>query len=612
MNNMSEMTRENNQTEVRLQRLLWPQAGLCTERKMYFRTNEKCLLTGECLHMEKGGKVSSDTYFNGVSIDKWKKYTVVGSLYLRLRLQGRFRLSLRTCERAGEETIRRVCDERIIKGTGEEICLHFPGEIRGMAYFYLEALENHCQFLGGEYDTVVCSERIRNVKLAIAICTFKRETFIYRNMEILRKYLIENETSALHGRLEVYISDNGKSLERDRISSDQVHVFPNKNAGGSSGFTRGMIEVMKANQAGDSITHMILMDDDVTIEPESIEKTYRILTLLKEEYMEAFIGGAMLQSDKQNMQVESGAVWRAGNLVSLKSGLNMNKLSACLYNELEEAREYNAWWYCCIPMGVVREDNLPMPVFIRGDDVEYGLRNMKTLILMNGICVWHEPFYNKYSSYLSYYILRNLLIDNALHFPQYGKKELKKSLLGQAIRELFYYRYKNVDLLIQGVRDYLKGVDWLLRTDGEALHKKIMDRGYKAQNVDELPMEFLYSTYKNSLVENDRGLRKYVRLASFNGYLLPATRDNVVSMARVRPYNAYRARRILYYDAAAHKGFVTQRNYRELIRCLLQLLRLNQEIDKKFDAAKNEYRQRQKELQNSKFWNQYLGLKKED
>ncbi|RAZ20198.1 glycosyltransferase family 2 protein, partial [Klebsiella oxytoca] len=71
-------------------------------------------------------------------------------------------------------------------------------------------------------------------------------------------------------------------------------------------------------------------------------------------------------------------------------------------------------------MELVRKDNLPLPIFIRGDDLEYGLRNMKTLILMNGICVWHEPFENKYSSFLAYYVIRNRLIDNAYHFPWWG------------------------------------------------------------------------------------------------------------------------------------------------------------------------------------------------
>lgn len=37
--------------------------------------------------------------------------------------------------------------------------------------------------------------------------------------------------------------------------------------------------------------------------------------------------------------------------------------------------------------------------------------------------------------------------------------------------EVNRYRYKNADLLIRGVRDFLKGIDWLEQTDAEALHR---------------------------------------------------------------------------------------------------------------------------------------------
>lgn len=60
------------------------------------------------------------------------------------------------------------------------------------------------------------------------------------------------------------------------------------------------------------ITHVLLMDDDIVIEPEALVKTYTLLTLLKDTYIDTFIGGAMLRLDRQYIQVESGAVWDAG------------------------------------------------------------------------------------------------------------------------------------------------------------------------------------------------------------------------------------------------------------------------------------------------------------
>lgn len=594
---------------VKIQNILWPQAGICSIEDMYFRCPKGCLLTNGSLHMSQGCRVTSDTYFNGVSIDKWKKYTSITDLQLSLSLKGHFRLCLCSCERVNEEIIHRVLHEEIFDlPERKELQFTYPEKLKGMAYFSLESLEDGGELYGGSYSTLVPKEAIHPVKLGIAICTFKREEYLYNNLSILKNLLIENPHSELYGNLEVFVSDNGKTLDAEKVPSKNIHIYPNKNAGGAAGFTRCMIEALQANKSGDQITHLILMDDDITIEPESLLKTYRLLSILKPEYKDAFIGGAMLQNDKQNMQVESGAFWNGGRLVSLKHGLNMSNLTDCLYNEVEEAREYNAWWYCCIPMAVVREDNLPLPIFIRGDDVEYGLRNTKTLILMNGICVWHEPFENKYSSFLSYYILRNQLIDNSLHYPKYGKRRLKHDLYSRALREIMYYRYKNVDLLIRGVRDYLKGVDWLLASDGEALHKDIMASGYKAEPVDKLPMDFFYSNYVRSLTENDRGRKRIIRLLTLNGYLLPSFKKKTASMAKVRPYNAYGARKILYYDVTSNKGFICKKSLSEMIRCVRELLKLDLEINKKYAAAKQSYRKRQKELQNVKFWKKYLEL----
>ena len=68
------------------------------------------------------------------------------------------------------------------------------------------------------------------------------------------------------------------------------------------------------------------------IEPEAPVKTYQILTLLKDEYEDAFIGGAMLRLDKQAIHVESGASWNGGWLKSLKHDLDLRRCDYCLYN----------------------------------------------------------------------------------------------------------------------------------------------------------------------------------------------------------------------------------------------------------------------------------------
>ena len=37
-------------------------------------------------------------------------------------------------------------------------------------------------------------------------------------------------------------------------------------------------------------------------------------------------------------------------------------------------------------------DNLPLPLFIKCDDAEYGLRNIRHITALNGVGLWHKGF----------------------------------------------------------------------------------------------------------------------------------------------------------------------------------------------------------------------------
>ncbi len=597
---------------MELQEILWQKDGICTDIEMYFHSNYRLNYMKDKEQMyilfRRGGVVTTDTYFNSLSIGKWKKYTKVQNVFLKLVLQGKFYVSLCWKQKIRDKFIDQELKSRIVDtAEKQELILEFPEEMSGMLFFRIEALEKGGIFYGGSYSTDIPPEEIRPVKLGIVICTYRREKFVRDNIELLNRAILENRDSPLYGKLEVFISDNGQSLDEYKLESSAVHVIKNKNAGGAGGFTRGLLEIRRLPGQG-GITHALLMDDDIIVDTASIVKTAAILALLKDTYLDAFIGGAMLRADQRNIQVESGASWNAGNLISLKSDLDLRLWENCLQNEQEEYREFNAWWYCCFPMKIVQEDNLPLPIFIRGDDLEYGLRNMKTLILMNGICVWHEPFENKYASFLEYYIIRNRMIDNAFHFPSWGKREVIRALLGEYRREGYLYRYKNVDLYLRGIRDFLSGIDFLEQTDPELLHKEIMAAGYKALPAEQLEVPFLNREYERGCTEGHSRFHELVRKFSLNGYLLPAKHVRTVPMAHPRPEFVWRAKTILFYDIVENKGFVTHRSLRKFIAQGVQVLGTIAAVLLRYDQAKKSYQSRGKEITNRAFWERYLGI----
>lgn len=606
---------------MEIQKILFPQVGRCTEREMYFRLEKSGFGSNQMLFYDNenqtilfrtGEKVWFDTYFNGFSIEKWKKYTILDNLTLKLELSGKFKVILLSKEKLHNEIFEKIICAATIETDAREVCTFSfaEGNARGMYTFGLEALRDDSIFYGGAYCSDILQKEMRDIKIGIGICTFQRESFVRKNLKILRDSILENKLSPLYNHMEVFIADNGKTIDSSELSTTNIHIYPNRNVGGAGGFTRDLIEILENNDTF-HITHILLMDDDIVIEPEALIKTYLLLSLLKEAYFDAFIGGAMLRLDRQYIQVESGAVWDAGYLDSLKMNLDLRQCEACLYNETEEFSEYNAWWYCCFPIEIVTPENLPLPIFIRGDDLEYGLRNMKHLILMNGICVWHEPFEYKYSSYLEYYIIRNLLIDNAFHYPEYGLRELIHALVKHCIQEIMFYRYKNIDLYFQGIKDFLKGPEWLMEQDGEALHQQVMAAGYKAVSIDQLDMRFSYPEYCKSFTIQHTTRSKIKRNLTFNGLFLRAKGETIVPMAAPKTVQFYRKKRVMHYDAAAKKAFITERSVRNSIKYLLRTIKMMLLISIQLKKVQQEYRTQGKQLRTLEFWKGYLGVQNE-
>ena len=602
--------KEEDESVIKLQNILFPSVDNCTEEALYFRRigNTQYSFADDSVCIKKDGLLHLDTYFNSFSASKWFKYTTVNTVKIRLYISGKVRISLIYKEKTPSGIIEKCLKETYFDANeeGNVFDSEFLSEnTNGMYCVSILGVSDESEFQGGFYyteDLTPCK-----VGLAIGICTFKREKYIYKNMKMLEEKFLLNPNSELKDNLYINISDNAKTLDTKKFQSQHIKVYENKNVGGAGGFTRTIIETKKQEETK-GLTHILLMDDDVVMQPESIYRTYKILTLLKEEYKDSFIGGAMLRTDLQWFQTEAGGTWNGGKLVSHKQGLDLRNVDTCLYNEVEEKYEFNAWWYCTMPLNIISDENLPMPIFIRGDDVEFGLRNMKRLILMNGICVWHEPFENKYSSSMFYYIFRNRLIDNAVRDIEYTKEEFLQEFKNQYFRELFTLRYKNAQLLMDGVNDFLKGPEWLMSQDGEKLNQDIMSRCYKLQNVNDLTLVFDYPKYEQMMhfVETPNEQRK--RKLTLNGLFGKHDKSVCVPVHDAHIAYFYRAYGAVNYDPANNKAFETYFDKKKEIELIKAYFKLKKEVDKNYDSVKARFLNAKGTLNGIEFWKKYLSL----
>lgn len=596
-----------------LQNLILPSTEYCEWEEMYYHRNllVHYVPNGAYLSFYKEGEVKFDGYMNYFTAAKWRKYCGVKELLLNIDAKGSFEITLyKTVE--GENGLEDVilCTKTFEQG--DRCLVSIPFEITStkneLYKFKMTALEDGVEFHGGSYSIVRDrSVQEKKTHLAIVICTFRREEFILKNLEMFNRSFIENEISDLYGNLDIFVVDNGKTLDQSEVENEYVHLFYNKNVGGSGGFTRGLIEVYKVmEQKG--ITNVLLMDDDIVIMPESIERTYHMLMNLEEKWQESYIGGAMLSLDDKWKQVESGANWSKGCLTSYKSGLDLRNKECCYFNEIEEEYGYNAWWFCCMPVSILREDNFPLPLFIREDDIEYGLRNMKNLILLNGICVWHLPFDKKYSSMLYYYTMRNRLIDCATLGLDYSYKEFKRDFWGFFKYELFTYRYKNARLLLMALEDYMKGIEWFAAQDGEDINQKVGSMGYQLKDISELDCQFDMKTYRATMEMLESRKNQIKRMLTLNGMFNRKNGYTIVPTFGVHIAHVYGADKVLNYDKGSQKGFVTLKNKKEFWSLVAGYMRTMGRLKRRYKALKTHYYEERNQIRSLSFWEKYLQI----
>ena len=257
---------------MKLQSIQLPRTGICTEEKMYFRRGGAIDFAWDkdYIVMSHDSTILFDTYFNGCSAEKWFKYTKIKKISINLHVRGKFRITLMRKEKSLDGSITKFLSEQTFGEPDVEGEYSFPFESEsnsGMFCFQILCLSDGSIFYDGFYDGEVSDNDISYVKIALDICTFKREIFVKKNIQALNSHIMCNEASPMMGHLEIFISDNAGTLKDEEvILNDKIHMVKNKNTGGAGGFTRGMIEASKLKKSH-NLTHILVMDDDVIINP---------------------------------------------------------------------------------------------------------------------------------------------------------------------------------------------------------------------------------------------------------------------------------------------------------------------------------------------------------
>ncbi|NWG38592.1 MAG: glycosyltransferase [Hydrogenophilaceae bacterium] len=441
------------------------------------------------LYLDRDTKISFNTYFNSFYESYWAECTQVSDLQLTIELSG--------------EVVIEIFRDSVSLGCKLIEWKQIGSDVMSLHTINIPIASKDAMGLGGPHyagrifvdvyakrETTIRSMRLqtrnaprRHPKITLGICTYNRESYLYKNLVELENF---SETSRSVD--EIILVNQGAPFSNLALKnlinqSNNIRLIEQSNLGGCGGFTRTMYECV----GRDGITHHVLMDDDANIDVRILANLESFLSHLTKDIV---VGGHMLDLFQPWILYEAGANVKSNSRVKpLHHNIDLRRIDA-LHPFLNfHNADYNAWWFCAIPVNHIREAKFPAPIFIRGDDMEYGVRlqekGIKT-VAMPGIAVWHEPFYAKVGGWQIYYDYRNRFIMSSV-YPHRFNMETKGSLERIFYGALAVHNYQEAALVIQAINDFLKGPDLMIES-ADVIHQRISELAKKhaPRNFDDI------------------------------------------------------------------------------------------------------------------------------
>ncbi len=594
-----------------------PKHQMCLDL-FYHGTRSYIDLDQPSYEMGPGAWLDFATYLNGCMYDKWKRFTAVQELVLELELCGDCTVVLVGYREEAAEIVRTEYGRQHVQLEERgKVELAFGADAKASVLGFELYAHGMTRLYDAQYLAVCEESALNHVVLSLATTTCRKEAFIKSNVALIRKELLESDHDIAQN-LYVHVTDNGQTLKPEDVEGPHIVLHPNQNSGGSGGYARGMMESLHQDP---EVTHVLLMDDDVLILPESIRRTYCLLRLLKPEYQDRWINGAMLNYEDPGVQYEDlGRFMLAGGYMPRKRALEVSDIKEVMENErpyLDYEDMYGAWWYCCIPASAIKQNGLPLPLFIRVDDIEYSIRCHAKFIVMSGICVWHQGFITKYNAAMDeYQVYRNRLIAKSC-VPHMNRINVMWNISVNFHQAVLSFNYNGADMIIHAIEDYFRGPEVIMQNNGEAIIKENAQHNEKLLPLSELGIEDEMEIRPEDCYEDEdlKGWDSILRRITYNGHRFCPNR-------LYRPGRAITSYDSFYYQPqriTLHKELLAVNPYTNMgiIRHLdkkrgIALRKKFKKIEKYYYEHQGELEQKYREafptLVSEEFWKQYLGL----
>jgi len=562
-----------------LQRLVLPREGF-EEPELYVRLSGDASLSQGAVTLGRGGVATFDTSFGAFAAGRWRRLTSVGEIRVVVLGSGDAEVDV-----LGVGDGRRAVETVIARGRiGDEITVGDVGALNvGTLWIRVRAMGT-ASVTGGRWTTP--NHAVRDVRLSLSITTFNRQQYVRATVRAVLALL--DDVPELSDTVRVLVVDNARNVTFDVAADAPLQVIGNGNLGGAGGFARGMMELRRQGWA----THILLMDDDITLEPESIVRTVALFAHARDGRL--CVHGAMLSEERPWLQFEAGSDYRFRSIYPLRAigrDDDLRERSLALADQPERTFAYSAWWYTAFPLSITRDN--PLPVFVRGDDVGFGLMHTgRHTVTLNGVVVWHADFGLKNNPSTLYYEARNMALVEALVFDRHRWWHLAWRFASFGFRNLYSLRYASTEYMLRGLRDFLAGPEAWMAIDHPALHDDL--RRVAEEKAAPLPPELARLPARRPRPKPLRLIGFAVAVVLVGGYVLPPwlrRRSIAVAPIDARAVGVATFRdQVLYRHERAAEGYLVRRDARRFARLVGEVIREVWHVALRYDSLKRRYR----------------------
>jgi galactofuranosylgalactofuranosylrhamnosyl-N-acetylglucosaminyl-diphospho-decaprenol beta-1,5/1,6-galactofuranosyltransferase len=441
--------------------------------------------------ISEGRRVSFATYFNAFPASYWRRWTTVDSVTLRIRLAGESTIILyQSTARGHSHPIETINVESDDPETIERTLPLTPFIDGGWYWFDIVAGPRGVALIEADWLGPAGPDRAAPPgTVSIGITTFNRPDDVVEQLRTL------GEAAEIHHLLDaVYVIDQGTSrasghpgfADAAKKLADRLQVIEQGNLGGSGGFARSMDETVRGGKSD----YLLLMDDDVKFDPEGILRAATFADLTRRP---TIVGGHMFSMYERSVlhAFAEGIApyrWWWGTAPNTKGrhdfGRRNLRNTPWLHRRADS--DYNGWWMCLIPARIIAELGLALPVFIKWDDAEYGVRAREhgyPTVSLPGVAAWQAPWADKNDAldWQAYYHLRNRLVTALLHSQEDHGGSLLSESLERQLQNLLSMQYSTAALRLLAIEDVLSGPAHLHREIGTKLKQL---REFRARFTD--------------------------------------------------------------------------------------------------------------------------------